>query len=325
MESYSNTDLQDEDTMLEVKDQSNNERLYKGLLTLKQQLDNLVLEVNAGSTMKVRVVERKTKQVKKNTKTDRVYTLEELYKGFVKKHQITEPITETQLGSYLQYYFDVRTNEMKPLKDDVKKCLNIPDKEFSIIRKAFEEKKINAIPKKEDLKYFMGLLENKKATVEYNNATYNLLDPKGLINNKELFTITCNGDKIKPKTMYTFDVDFCDKLKELGILSHTFDSSKSYTESALVEVFNRYNYNQVQLYQQIDLKNQDLLNLLNIDESNYLVMDFVYIRPKLLKELLSSCCDNNNLLPEYVDKLETYKITNFNTLSNYLKTITYYD
>lgn len=322
MDSYSNTEFQDEDTMLDAKDQSNAERMYKGLLNLKQQLDTMLLELNAGSTMKLPTVEKRTKVSKKTNKLDKVYSLDELHKNFLKKHQIMEPITEKQLESYLQYYFDVKTNVMKTIKEDVKKCLNIPDKEFSIIRKAFEEKKTNTIPKKEDLKYFMGLLENKKVTVDYSGATYSLLDPKGLINNKELFTITCNGDKIKPKTMYTFNSEFCDKLKEQDILPHTFDSSKTYTESTLVEVFNKYNYNQVQLYQQIDLKNQDLLNLLNIDESNYLVMDFVYIRPKLLRELLNNCCDNNNLLPEYANKLETYKITNFNTLNNYLKTIT---
>jgi hypothetical protein len=141
--------------------------------------------------------QEKKAKVKKAIRAEKVYTLNELHKEFVKKHQITETITERQLESYLQYYFDVKTGEMKSVKEEYKKYLNLPHKEYQIIKKAFDENKLNVVPKKEDSKYFVGLLENKKVSVDFNGAVYSLQDPKGLINNKELFAVSHNGDKIK--------------------------------------------------------------------------------------------------------------------------------
>jgi hypothetical protein len=307
-----NTDYQVDD-----KDLSNSTLVVRTLQELKNKLDSLLDNIK-----KTNVVngDKKSKQSKR-VKNEKVYALSELHKEFVKKHQITEAITEKQLESYLQYYFDVKTNEMKTIKDDYKKWLNLPAKEYQIIKKAFDERKNNVVPKKEDSKYFMGLLENKKASVDFNNATYNLTDPKGLANNRELFSVSCNGDNVKSKTLYRFNSDFADVLKEAGVLLQSFDSSKTFTESNLIELFNRYNYNQTQLYQAVDLKNKDLLNLLNVDESNYVVLNYIYIRPKVLKEHLNMCTENGNLTAEYLSKLESYKFTNFNSLVNHLKNI----
>ena len=306
------------DFLVDDKYLVNSATFIKGLYELKNKLCQLLEDAKKTTGV---TFERKNKNVKK-TKQEKLYQVNELHKEFVKKHQITETITEKQLESYLQYYFDVSNGSMKPLKDDVKRFLNIPMKEYLVMKKAFDENKVNVLPKKEDFRFFMGLLENKKVSVDYNNATYNLLDPKGLVGNKELFTVSHNGDKIKPKTLYTFNPVFAKVLKDYEIVSSNFDTTKQYTESTLIELFNKYNFNQVQLYQSIDLKNLDLLTTLGVDPMDYVVMDFVYMRPRVLKDYISKCSDGNNLLPELVEKLEKYKLSTTNALSNYLKIIT---
>jgi len=272
-------------------------------------------------------VNDKKKLLKKTQyRLERVYNLDELHKEFTKKHQITESITEKQLESYLQYYFDLKTNCMKPLKDDIRKYLNVPQKEFSIIKKAFEESKTKLLPRKEDMKYFVGQLENKRSSVEFNQVHYNLKEPKSLINNKDLFTVSISADKIKPKTSYTIHENFCNLMKELGIFPQTFDCHKACPEEAFETMFNKYNYNQVLLYQPIDLKNIEILNMLDIDSSNYVLLDYAYIKPKLLKDLISERSDNGLLLEEYVAKLSDYtKLHTVNGLCNHLKTITYHE
>lgn len=291
----------------------------KTLSDLKNQIDQLFSDLKTNKFQD----KKKSASSKKSNKSEKVYALTELHKEFLKKHQITESITEKQLDSYLQYYFDVKTNEMKPIQDEYKKWLNLPDRDYAIIKQAFDERKPEVIPKKEDTKYFIGLLENKKASVELNDAIYNLQDPKELINNRELFTVSHNGDKIKPKTLYTMNVAFADVLKDAGVLPYSFDVSKAYTEVALIELFNKYNYNQSQLYQQIDPRNLELLTALGVDASSYVVLDYIYMRPRVLKEHLTACCEEgNNLKQEIVELLEPYKLTTLTSLHNYLKIIT---
>lgn len=258
---------------------------------------------------------------KKQLKQERIYQVDELHKDFVKKHQINEPINETQLEGNLQYYFDLLSGNMKPVKDEFKKWLHLPDKEFSIIKKAFEENKLNVVPKKEDLKYFIELLENKKTTVDFNNNTYSLLDLDSLLNNKDLFSMSTNNHKIRPKVFYTINPAFCRVLQELNVLPQSFDCYKPYLHSTLEEYFNKYNLNNIELYQAIDLKNKSLLDSLDLTPDNYVVTDLIYLRPKVLKDHLLSCCDNGKLLDKYLTRLEEFKVMNLNELNGKLKNL----
>lgn len=296
-----------------------NPSILKMLTELQEKLNQFLEEFKKQS-----VQDKKPKTTKK-VKQDKVYTLEDLHNEFKKKHQISEPITEKQLESYLQYYFDIHTGNMKKFKNEFKTCLHLPDKDAQIIKLAFDGDKQNVIPKKDDIKYFMGLLENKKESVTYKNTTYDLKDPLKLLNVKELFTVSYNVDKLKSKTLYTINEDFYNVLKSNEILSPTLDHSRPCLEQTWVELFNKYSKNPVQLFQMMDVKNLELLKLLNVKDSDYIQLDNIYMRPKVLKEKLSECCDGNNLLPEYLELLDQHpvysKLTSYNALNNHLKII----
>jgi hypothetical protein len=310
-----NTDLQVE----EVEFNTSSPSVYRSLVELKTKLDLLLEDLKKTHINQ----ERRNKNTVRKVRSEKVYNLNELHNEFIKKHQITESITERQLESYLQYYFDVNTGEMKQIKEETKAVLNLSSKDYQIIERAFHERKVNVVPRKEDIKYFVGLLENKKESVDFNGATYIITDPKSLTSNKELFTLSCNGDKIKPKTVYTMNPSFGEVLKEAGIIPSTFDTSKPLSELQLVELFNKYLYNQTQLYQPVDLKNREILTLLNVNPSNYVTLDYIYIKPKVLKEHLSNCCEEDNTLKsEVLQALEQFKVSTLATLTNKLKSFT---
>lgn len=311
------------DAMASDSSNENNETYHmhnntvKKLLELRNQLDSLINEFNKTE------VSKKSKTSKKSSRPEKVYQLSELYEDFVKKHQITEAITEKQLESYLQYYFDVKTNLMKSMKDNQLKTLNLPQVELQVIKEALKSGKTEVIPKKEDLKYFVNTLKNKESTLVYNGTQYKLNEPEKIMVSKDLCKEIVINDKIKPRTLYQFNDEFFKLLQKLDVVSESFDNTKNYSKDALNALFNKYNNNPFDLYQEVDKDKMPVLKLLNITDDVFVTCnDCVYIKPKTLKDHVLKCCDNTTLLPEYQELLKEHKLTNYNNLLIFLKSKT---
>jgi hypothetical protein len=296
---------------------------YKKLRDMQQILENVVNELSKLSAVKVNDKKAKT-QKKKQLKKEKIYNPSDLFGEFVKSHKIVEPITETQLEGFIQTYFDINTRQLKPMEDARLKNLNIPAVECQVIKEALKTNKVDLLPNMEhDLKYFINTLKTKERSVIYAGNQYKLTDTDKILNAKELCLETSIADKIKPKTLYTLNEQFATALKDLDVLPTTFDASKPHTKESINAMFNRYNNNPFDLYQEIEKDKSNILSVLNVDKSNYVACnDCVYIKPSVLKEHANKCFENNCLKPEYSNQLKEYKLTNMNSLQTLLKTKT---